>query len=59
MTKYKIPRSIALDISECVSRALHEDIGDGDITASLILYGFVGSPVMFFCLLYTSDAADE
>ena len=36
MTKYKMPRSIALDISECVSRALHEDIGDGDITALLV-----------------------
>ena len=36
MTNYKMPRSIALDISECVSRALHEDIGDGDITALLV-----------------------
>ena len=31
-----MPRLTALDIGECVSRALHEDVGDGDITASLI-----------------------
>ena len=31
-----MPRLTALDIGECVSRALQEDVGDGDITASLI-----------------------
>ena len=31
-----MPRSTALDIAECVSRALQEDVGDGDITGALI-----------------------
>jgi nicotinate-nucleotide pyrophosphorylase (carboxylating) len=36
MTKFKMTQSTALDIVECVSRALQEDVGEGDITGALI-----------------------
>ena len=36
MTTNQLPKETAADIAPCITRALQEDIGDGDITAKLI-----------------------